>query len=286
MNLRWVTSESANCYYAADVLLAGGDLADPALASALEPPLTALKSALTEWHVSERAFLPHVIPLAADNRGAHDIAQVALSKVLGSSRAQLCAGRVGGLLTDLRIAFERAVPDVGHVVQTNAEPMRQWWDYYGPSVQGGIARWAGPESQVAEATVALFFPVRAGGGCAFPACNLACLEAVAKDPVADLPEGLRLAWLLSQLNLDLPRYREDLAAESAADVVGLAMIPITLTAAEEAGLLRFDADIMERAVKAWTPTPEAGTLTEWWNVYRDTRPDLAVGLRALDELLS
>ena len=45
------------------------------------------------------------------------------------------------------------------------------------------------------------------------------------DPVADLPEVLRLAWLISQLNLDLPRFAENVSPLRRERVIALAMIP-------------------------------------------------------------
>ena len=40
--------------------------------------------------------------------------------------------------------------------------------------------------------------------------NSACIEAVDGEPVAGLSEVLRLAWLVSQLNADLPMYRGEI----------------------------------------------------------------------------
>ena len=65
-----------------------------------------------------------------------------------------------------------------------------------------IGRLTERELVVERADVILVHPVLGGGGWAYPPYNAVCFEAVLANPIAELPEVVRLGWLLAQLNLD------------------------------------------------------------------------------------
>jgi hypothetical protein len=120
---------------------------------------------------------------------------------------------------------------------------------------------------------------------------LARVEAVPSDPVAELSEVLRLAWLVSMLNLDLPRYSETIPPSRLTQVANLAMIPIILTAAEAIPLAACDEPTLRSAVQTWLPVTDqaerlTATVSQWWEVYRTMRPAWADALQALDRLLT
>jgi hypothetical protein len=111
-------------------------------------------------------------------------------------------------------------------------------------------------------------------------------------PNADgqLPEVLRLAWLLGTLNLDMPAYSEAILASRLDRVAALAMIPVTLAAAENVGLESCTPERIAQAVRQWLPPVEAepasvDTLTQWWETYKSRRPAWSAALAALDRLL-
>jgi hypothetical protein len=291
MTLRWLPSVPASCFHAAAALLSRRELDDPSLAAALAGPVEALAAALDTGHIPAEPLLAHLVPLAAENRGMRDLAAVALTKVLGSeSAAAHQAGRFAGLLHDLRLAFDAALPSLMDALIYAAEGLRAQWAYHGAGLFAGVGRWSEPQALVSEATVVLVHPI-GSGSVAYPAYNLACVEAAPVDVVPGLPEVLRLTWLLAQLNLDLPRYSEALGRARLALVGRLAMLPVTLAAAEEAGLARCDAETLRLAVRAWVESGEqteawADVLGEWWAVYRTQRPGLPTALRALDRMLA
>jgi hypothetical protein len=131
-------------------------------------------------------------------------------------------------------------------------------------------------------------PALGGGGTAHLPYNSVRLEAVGADPVAELPEVLRLAWLLSSLNLDLPCYSEQLRPGRLTQIAGLAMIPVLLSAAAEVGMDRALEERLPQTIALWMGTTENGTagiLSAWWDSYRTRRPAWATALQALDQLL-
>jgi hypothetical protein len=147
-----------------------------------------------------------------------------------------------------------------------------------------------PAIFVEEATLVVVHPSLGGGGWAFPSYNLACLEGVEADPVGDLPEELRLTWLLAQLNLDLPPYSEKIPPHRLATVAGLAMIPVVLKAGEANELAPCDQTTIALAVQSWMPPglnkgDWTATVNQWWDVYEGMRPEWGDAMQALDQLL-
>jgi hypothetical protein len=92
------------------------------------------------------------------------------------------------------------------------------------------------------------------------------------------------------LNLDLPRYSENLRPSWLTTVAGLAMIPVVLAAADEVQLAGCDDQTIDLALRVWlTPAEKADewttALIDWWQTYRVMRPAWATALAALERLL-
>jgi hypothetical protein len=290
MNLRWLASVPASCFHAAEAWQHQPTVVDPTLSVALTEPAEALHRALREEHIPPEAFWSHVVPLAAGNLGMKELAEVTLTKILGRNEVPPRLGRFQGLLADLMRAFTAALPDLQSVLTARIGPLRQRWTCHGGGLLAGVANWTEPDVLVEDAAVVLVHPTRGGGGVAHMAYDLARLEAVPTDPVPELPEVLRLAWLLAVLNLNVPRYSEGITPRRLPTVAGLATTPVVLSAAEGIGLATCDEETMALAVRAWLP-PGAGegawqtSLKEWWEVYRTMRLPWADALKALDRLL-
>jgi hypothetical protein len=192
----------------------------------------------------------------------------------------------------LKLAYVKALPGLDGTLARAIEELRPRWDRRGVAVLTGVANGTEPAVLVEEATVAVVHPALGGGGTACLPYRTACLEAVPADPVAELPEVVRLAWLLGQLNLGVPRYADGVRHHPPATVAALAMVPVVLAAAEMPELARCDGPTIGLAVQAWLrPAAEdaetwAAVLTEWWEVYRTLRPAWATALQALDQLLA
>ena len=121
------------------------------------------------------------------------------------------------------------------------------------------------------------------------AYNSVRIEAMLANPVAELPETVRLAWLIAQLQIDLPAYSESIHADRLPHIARYALLPATLIAAETVGLIHFAPSELARAITAWSlavpPGIDAAALTsEWWQTYLETRPPWRVALAALDQM--
>ena len=102
-----------------------------------------------------------------------------------------------------------------------------------------------------EAEVVLVYAYQGGGGAAHLPYNSARIEALETDQDEQLPEVVRLAWMIAQLNVDLPLFSESIHRDRLPLVASLAMLPPTLNAAQDAELARCDSTTIRRAVGAW-----------------------------------
>jgi hypothetical protein len=296
LNIRWVSGGSTSCLHAAAAMLVGRPLADPALSRALTDPVEALRAELAVVSISTETFSEFLLPLSVGVEGNRELAQVTLAKILGRNNETPDIGRFAGLLADVKRAFAAAVPDLTQQLTLREGPIREQWEARGPGLLFNIKRLIESELLVEEATVVLVYPALGGGGIAHPANNSVRFEAVLANSVEQFPETVRLGWLLSQLNLDLPKYSERVHRDRLRSVVALAMIPPVLASAAEVELARDDAATMSLALKSWRDAWPASfpvaaeidladTLSRWWETYQTGRPPFAIALAALDEML-
>ena len=90
------------------------------------------------------------------------------------------------------------------------------------------------------------------------------IEAVLANPHAELPEVVRLAWLLSQLHLDLPIHGERIERRRLPHVARLATLPGILEAAHYVELVQEPAALLPFALSAWriVPAEDASAVAE------------------------
>lgn len=290
MELRWRPSFSASCTHAVAVSVTGGDVVDPQLATALAPALVEQAEPLVAVRSVLPAFLEHLCGLAADLDGNRQLAEVALTKSVGRGRADKHVLGLARVIGGVEAAMAVARPKLADDLQLRVGPLRAAWEARGPGMLQLIAGLTAKELLVERADVILVEPLQGGGGAAHPPYNSVRIEAVLANADDRLPEVLRLAWLLGQLQLELPMYSEQLSPFRRREVCALAMVPPVLAAAEQVELARFDANTVALAVESWRiwrdrPAAEiAATLQTWWQIYSESRPPWAVALGALDRM--
>jgi hypothetical protein len=217
------------------------------------------------------------------------LAEVVLSKVGRDSAATARAGEFAGLFADLKRAQSTSQPKLLDELELRAGPLREQWEGRGPGLLAGIGRLTEPGILVEQADALVVYPVAGGGGTAHLAQNAVSIEAVLANPWPQLPEVARLAWLIAQLNLDLPRYTETL--RDVRRVAALAAIPPTLAAANEVELAQDDPATLRLALRAWRPggsdeSAVADCLESWWKTWFNQRTKWPVALAALEQMLA
>jgi len=289
VELRWIASSAASCFHLAAALADGVEPAQPELFAAFCEPAAALVQAIVALGVEPVQFFDRLVPLAVNFDGNRMLAEVVLNKVGRDRHATALAGQLAGLLGDLKRVQATVQPKLLDELELRAGPLREQWEGRGPGLLAGIGRLTEPGILVEQADVLVVYPVAGGGGAAHLAHNAVSIEAVLANPWPQLPEVARLAWLIAQLNLDLPRFTETL--RDPRRVAALAMIPPTLAAADDVELVHDDPSTLSLALQAWRPggrdeSAAADCLERWWKTWSAGRTDWPVALAALELMLA
>jgi len=294
MQLRWIASTRASWAHAATAIARGESLADAEVASQLAPPVAMLEKWLAEQGVPG-TFWDHLPALSTGIVRNDELATVALTKTIGRGRGAELSTWLAAILREIELPWLRLFPDLTDQLALRSKPLCEQWDARGPGVLKTFGNLTEAELLIEQADVVLVQPVLGGGGTAQLAYNSVRLEAVLANPLPELPEIARLAWLLAQLNLDLPGYRELLSQTDVShppdEICALAVLPPILAAASDVELLSFEPSTLRLAIHRWVGVTNevnavADTLLTWWDTYRGSRPPFAVALRALGEMLA
>ena len=303
MQLTWKASESASSLYAATCLAAGYPVADRRLAEAFAPAVDFALAEFAACGVPAERWLPMLTGLAASGvEGNRQLADQTITKLMGGGGPNAAlAGRLAGCVAELKAAFQSAYRETAPSADRplvdelllRGRPLVEQWEARGPGMLWHVNR-STEEGVLAErADVVLVYPLVGGHGLAHLPINAVTFEAVLANPLDELPEVARLAWLVAQLNLDVPKFAEHLPAERRERVVQFAMVPPVLAAAEHVELGRFTPEAIERAIVAWRIV-DAGTdnvaeiadvLSNWWTTYQEGSTPWAVAVAALDQML-
>ncbi len=288
IRLHWRSSPLASAMHAAAEVQFDRTLIDPDMQAALEPIVRDLRASLVSHRIVGRIFFSHLPHLAVEYGNPREMAEIALRKAKGSSAMEY-TNLYAEHLRDIVEVFSRFHPANAEELITRSGPLRELWEARGPGLLMEVGRLAEPQLIPENAQVILVQPVLGGAGSPHSWYNSLRIEAVLANPVAELPEVLRLAWLIGQLQLELPRYRDDIGLADSDRVGALALIPLILAAGEYVEWCHSDAPTIEKALAAWLPEVDHATTLEpllsWWDVYQESKLPFGKALAALGKLL-
>ncbi len=236
-------------------------------------------------------FWDQIITLSATVKFSGDLAQRVASRLGISSTHQ--QAQLAAVLNQCRREFENAFPRFDAEIQLRTGPLRQLWEAQGPGLLRMMGRSTDEQLLVESAQIVPVQPILGGFGYAHLTTNRVHIEAVLTNASPELPETLRLAWLLGQLDLERPVHSENINTNRLRSVAGLAMLPVVLTAGEELDVCHNSLQLMERTIELWRadtlhvqPAQAANIVSTWWETYRAARPEWKVALTGLDKMLS
>ncbi len=291
IELRWLVSFPASCLHAAEAIARGQLIVDPVLAEAVTESAQELRRVVQSAQFPRTVFWRHLIGLSTLADGASELAIRAATKTVGASRAELVKGQIAGAIGAVESAVRRAIPHLVDEVTVQAESLREAWDRTGRHLLPAIGRWSDARLIVESAEVIAVHPAMGGGGAAHLPYNNVHIEVLpGSTELPRLPEVLRLAWMLSQLNLDLPEFSESIHAQRLPRIAELAMLAPTLRAGIDTGIIADDDQLLATALAEWNISMPADVdpldlLTRWWETYLDTRPRWGVAMTALDRMI-
>lgn len=291
MELAWQTDECASAFAAAAAVLRGRALVEPSVARALAEPVDGLRRVIELAGLSTEAFLSHLLPLASDRDSRLELVRVVLRKTLGPRHVASRENEINAALVSVLQAFTRAVPRLEVELRLREPPLRMQWEARGPGLCTFVRRLVDERIFPERARVELLYPVLGGGGESFMLYNTVHLEALLAHADEALPEVVRLGWLLSTLNLELPAYCQGLDRRRIELVGPLAMVPLVLFAAEQVELSRFDRSTVRLALQTWRIGSHdldvlAENLHQWGAAFVDSQTTFHTALTALDRMLA
>jgi hypothetical protein len=206
-----------------------------------------------------------------------------------SPRLEAIVSNLNAAISAVEVAGNSALPNFAEELALRERPLREQWEARGPGLLQQLGCLTDPQLISEQCTVLLLHPARGGGGEAHLAYNSVRIEAVLANPHAELPEVVRLAWLIAQVQLDLPIWSEAIHRARLPHVARYAMLPPVLAAAETVELSRLSRETLQQAIAAWhiaapPGLDAAGVVFDWWQTYQAARPPWRVALTALDQL--
>jgi hypothetical protein len=289
IQLTWRADPLVSALHAAQAVDLKLPLADPRLA-AIEGPAGQLVAEIRAANLPAARFWSNLIPLAAKSAGRRLLVETAVTKTIGRvARFEAIVTNLGTSIAGVETAMQAALPEMADELAHRERPLREQWEARGPGMLREIGHLTDESLLVPGCEVLLVHPATGGGGEAHLAYNSVRIEAVLANPVAELPEAVRLAWLIAQLQLDLPIHSEAIHADRLPHIARYAMLPPALIAAERVELARFTPESVQRAIHAWRLAAPPGVdpaalISQWWHTYSETRPPWRVGLAALDQM--
>ncbi|WP_428308824.1 hypothetical protein [Lacipirellula sp.] len=289
--LRWRTSPAATALYLAACRADSVAAADGALAAAIAAPADALIAEIDAIGLPRTELLAEMTSLAAEIDNNRELVARAAARLHAAPLPSPAATRIAGAVGELEAALGRAQPNLAEELAARVRPLREQWEARGPGMLREIGRLTDEAIVPSAAEIVIVLPYAGGRGVAHPRQNRLTLEGVLVHPHPQLPEPLRIAWLLAQLNADLPRYADVLPPGRSLFAVAVAMTPATLAAAEEVELATCDEPALASAFEAWGLSSELRNdapqrVFGWWQAWLDRTATWPVAVAALERLLA
>ena len=296
MHLTWTPNASASALHAAQSICAYGDkLADARIAESIGRYALGLGQWIESAAPFDAArFWSLLIGHSAMIDSNTELAQAVVRKSAIRVADKTAISQLAGFISDIEAAYNQLFPKFHEQLPLRARPLQEHWLGFGPGLLAHLGRLTQKDLLVSEARVVLLQPILGGAGVAHIDQNLVRIEAVLTNPLVELPEVVRLAWLLSQLQLDLPIHSETIGANLLARLAPLAMLPPILAAAEVMELSKCDESVAELAIEQWhIPVPRdkqihteiVPVMMDWWETYLQTRPGWQTALQAFAKML-
>ena len=229
-----------------------------------------------------------------DAEGADDLGGLVYRKLF-ADESRRTAEQVALQLRPILQWGRNAFPDLASTLRMRQQPLQIQWEARGPGILHFIGTLTNAAVVPPAVTVALVQPVVGGHGAAHLDSNTIRFEAMLVNPLPELPEVVRMAWLISQLQIDLPINSETLNKRRLPWLGSLALLPPALTAGQLVELLYVDHALMKTALETWIlpsfPDKQIDTselldsVWKWWETYQARKQPWPVALAALDRLL-
>ena len=303
MQLIWKTSEPASAMHAAAMLAEGATLVDPLLSDLLDPQIEEFTQTLA--HLGTTPLIAMMARLTAAGCEANrPLAEQAIAKVRGLAAVRepdvtaLATWATHWKSSYQQYHRQRSKRPLEDELQLRLGPLRSQWEARGLGMMRQFAQLTEPWLVAPQAEVVVVLPAVGGHGVAHLPANLVAFEAMLTNVDDSLPEVVRLAWLVAQLQFDLPAMAEQISPGRLESLAKLATLPPLLASAEQVELTRFDTLTLTQSLQAWRIVggePEAASrdanqlallLETWWQTYQTGNTGWVAAVAALEQMLA
>lgn len=280
--------------HAASVVSSGDSIDEQAGMADLQPLVAEADVLAQVAGLPSRFFWDMACAVSLNAESADELGTIVYRKLLGAE-SRITPERVAHELRPILRWGRTEFPDLVNTLKTRQSPLKIQWEARGMGLLHFIAKLTNRAVIPGSATIALVQPIAGGRGVAHLDFNSIRFEAMLANPTPELPEVVRMAWLISQLEIDVPMNSESLNKNRLPWLGSLALLPATLCAAEFVELVHVDRSVLVAAIEKWIlplfPDKQvsgdslAEAVWNWWTTYQASRPPWPVALAALDRML-
>jgi hypothetical protein len=290
VTIRWITQPELSVAHAAYIVATGAPCVDPKTEALMIEAVTAINTRLISSSLDVREFWQTYRSQMAMNREGSKACSAALLAA-GCSEFQLeqTAKAITSRLSEGRMEFHRRFPKLGEQLELRGRPLKERWDTVGAGLLVDVQRQVWGDSPPdrwwpAKTEGLLVQPMRGGDGGCEPSAARIWVEAMLTDADPQVPEVLRVAWLITCLAID-----NHLAAASPMLIQAwsLAAVPLVLTAGRQLEVIRGDTLPVQSATQLWQLGGEmvGDKVDFWWHENRSSQSPLPVAVKELEHLL-
>ena len=165
--------------------------------------------------------------------------------------------RLTGCITDVEAAFKLMFPKLLEQLEFRIRPLQEQWVGYGGGFIKQVSKTTDPDALLSELQVFGVQPIIGGAGGSHHQPPSVHIEAVLTNPLMELPEVCRLAWLSTQVYSTGYRSKLGIKPEVLRRLLPLAMLMPVLSTAQLLELCRYDRnndafqDLIALAIEHW-----------------------------------
>ncbi|QEG39470.1 hypothetical protein [Roseimaritima ulvae] len=288
-NIKWTFSAPGSILYAAGVVAQNQAVSDAAIDELLIQPVSDINSQLGMADLDLGQFWSSLVASGFENGDDVQRCEAALLDADCSPlSADTLARNIAGKLTDIRLAFNERFPKLAEQLPLRGGPLKTSWEERGPGLLVQITNRTHPGLLPKRASIQLVQPIRGGGGDIDPRRLTLWVEAMLTNVDTNVPEVLRVAWLLARLGMAHGSGNRMVDPDHLPAIAAVALVPIVLSAGQELDLVPPGPLPIEAALKLWQQAPNPSTtavLNDWWQQWTTAEMPFPVALKALDRML-
>ncbi len=293
LSIRWRGDTQLSAIHAAYVVATDAVCSDRKTQQALVAPATEINNRLLSASVDVASFWRRLFAEYAFDSASDRAVEIALISAGGSElQLEQTAAAISNRLGECRLAFHSRFPKLADQLELRLVPLKQRWDEVGSELLSAIADQIWEDRPPADwwparVTGVAVQPMRGGDGDYDSDAVKFWIEALLSDADPDVPEVLRVAWLLTQLALQI-QMREKSSETVSGMPWTLGSVPIVLSASIDAGIIPGGNDRqIEATLQLWRlgDWSTARTLHTWWQQWQKNKSPMPVAVKALDKML-